>query len=156
MWRLLVLLVSAWLVASPAASGDLADGLQAYDGGDYAGARKAWKRAAAAGNPLAMTSLANLHMQGLGVPRDPARAAAWYRRAAELGDPVGQLNIGDLLSRGIGVVQDRVEGYMWLGLAAAQGRKWAADRQKALAASMSASEISAAEDRLRTWKPKDG
>lgn len=156
MWRLLFLAVAAWLMASPVIASDLADGLQAYDGGDYVGAREAWERAAAAGNPLAMTSLANLHMQGLGVPRDPTRAAGWYRRAAELGDAVGQLNIGDLLSRGVGVPRDRVKGYMWLGLAAAQGRTWAADRQKEIAASMSASEIAEAEKRLQAWQPTGG
>ncbi len=60
------------LALSPALAGDLEDGMEAYDGGDYALAVAAWTRAAAAGQADAMTAIAGLYENGTGVTRDPA------------------------------------------------------------------------------------
>ena len=122
------MIVGSFLWSFAAQANDLADGLQAFDGGDYAEAHAAWERAAAGGSTLAMTSLANLYMQGQGVRRDPGRALSWYKRAAEQGDAVGQMNLGDLSA-----ARDPITAYFWLGLAANQGNSWAATRLKGIA-----------------------
>ena len=145
--------VIGWILPAAAAD-DLATGLQAYDGGDYAGALAAWRRAAEAGDPRAMGAIANLYLQGEGVRPDAATAASWYRRAADRGDAAAQLNLGDMFSRGIGVPRDRMEAYVWLSLAAAQGNAWAGGRLRDVAASMTAAQIAEARARLAGWRPK--
>ncbi len=154
MGALLTAAVLVWLAIPPSFAGDMGRGYEAYDGGDYAAAIAAWRRAADAGNTDAMTAIASLYMSGEGVRRDAARAAAWYRRAAERGDAVAQLNLGDMLVRGVGLGRDRVEGTMWLGLAARQGQQWAANRLRQIEASMPAAEIATARARMARWKPR--
>lgn len=137
----------------PAVAGDLARGLEAYDGGDFAGAIAAWRRAAADGDTEAMNALANAYQQGHGVPPDPETAVSWYRRAAERGNPVAQMNLGDLASRGEGMKRDALEAYVWLSLAAGQGKQWARERRDQVAATLSADEIARADTRVRDFKP---
>ncbi|MDP6774734.1 MAG: hypothetical protein QGI63_10715 [Rhodospirillales bacterium] len=150
----LIALSAAWLGTSAAQAGDLEAGTEAYDGGEYATALAAWKRAAAAGSIAAMNAIASLHAEGEGVRPDRALAAAWYRRAAERGDAVAQLNLGDMYSRGLGIRRDPVEAYLWLGLAAAQGSAWAAQRQNEIAATMTAADIGRARARIAAWTPR--
>ena len=71
---LLLALVAAPLAAS---ADEFADGLAAYDAGDYASAVEAWEPLAAAGDADALTALAGLHDDGLGVPQNHATAAAF-------------------------------------------------------------------------------
>jgi localization factor PodJL len=153
MRRLLPVLVLVAL-AIPVLADDMAAGYEAYDGGDYAAALAAWRRAAARGDTDAMTAIADLNLRGHGVPLDAVAAVAWYRRAAARGDAVAQLNLGDLLSRGIGAPRDAVAAHMWLALAAAQGRQWAADARDRLAATMTTDEITAARARRAAWRPR--
>ena len=110
-----------------------AEGLEAYDAGDFETAIAAWRPLAEAGYLEAQVSLAEFYLNGLGVAADPAAAVAWYRRAAEAGDPVAQLNLGDLYARGFGVARDPVEALVWFDLAARQGRRWAAARRDEIA-----------------------
>jgi len=149
-----VLVALLLAVAAPAEAGDWADGLEAYDGGDYARAVALWRRAAEGGNLDAMTAIADAHARGLGAAPDLSSAAVWFRRAAERGHAVAQLNLGDMLSRGAGVERDLGEAYMWLGLAAASGNAWAARRQAELGETMTAEARTAAEGRIRAWRPR--
>ncbi|MEE8516123.1 MAG: tetratricopeptide repeat protein [Alphaproteobacteria bacterium] len=116
-----------------------AEGLRAYDAGDYTGAFNRWRPLAESGDAEAETALAELYFQGLGVRRDAAEAARWYRRAAERGHGVAQMNLGDMLARGQGIKRDPVRAYFWLELAARQGKAWAARRRDELANTMTAS-----------------
>ncbi len=140
------------LALSPALAGDLEDGMEAYDGGDYAQVLAAWTRAAAAGQADAMVAIADLYASGAGVARDPARALAWYRRAANLGDATGQLKLGDMIARRLGQDRDPVEASMWLGLAAGQGNRWAAERRRELARTMTPDQVDEAERRIGEWR----
>ena len=112
------------LAAAPSFADDFADGLAAYDAGDFVTAFEAWLPLAEAGDAEAQLSLAGLYESGLGVSQDPAEAVRWYRAAAEQGDPVGQLNLGDLYAKGEGVARDLGLAVYWLTLSACQGRKW--------------------------------
>jgi len=136
-----------------AARADFAEGLRAFDAGDYAVALQEWRPLAEAGEAEAQVALAGLYMGGLGVPADAARAARWYERAARQGHAMAQLNLGDLYARGLGVGRDLTQAYLWLGLAAKQGRSWAAGRRQEIAREMSPAQIGAAEQRLRDWRP---
>lgn len=153
-WNYTTILVVFLLNALPALGDTLADGLSAYDAGDYADAVRIWRDLADTGDPSAQLALAGLYRTGTHVPLDLTEAARLYRAAAESGDASAQLNLGDLIAQGLGVERDPVEAYKWLGLAAVQGRKWAADRQRALGESMSGAQVAEAEARIRAFRPR--
>jgi hypothetical protein len=58
---------------------------------------------------------------GLGLPKDPAKAARWYRKAAEQGLAEAQYSLGQMYAKGRGVPKDPVSAYMWLSLSAGAG-----------------------------------
>lgn len=152
-----VLLAAAVIGAlcwSNAGRADFADGLRAFDGGDYALAFAEWQPLAEAGDAEAQAALAGLYMNGLGVRQDFGEAAKWYERAARQGDAVAQLNLGDLFAEGRGVQRNLVEAYVWLSLAARQGRSWAAERRDEISRDMTGPEMSAAEAKLGAWRPE--
>ena len=153
MKRFLFAVVFLAALAAPAAA-DFADGLAAYDGGDYATALEEWRALAVSGDATAQAALAGLYRFGQGVAEDHARAALWYRRAAAQGGATAQLNLGDMYADGVGVGRDLVQAYLWLSLAAEQGRGWAARRRDRIAALMCAAEIAAAEALVRDWEAK--
>lgn len=135
------------------AGADFADGLAAYDGGDYGQALAEWRVMAQAGDPDAQIALAGLFIQGLGVARDPVKAAQWYRRAARQGAALAQLNLGDLYARGVVVKRDLVRAYAWLELAARAGKSWARRRRDQVGNQLTAARIADAQalaERLRT------
>lgn len=67
--------LSLLFVGAPSRA-DIADGLAAYDAGDYATAVEEWRPLAEAGDTEAQVALAGLYLSGLGVPTDAAEAAA--------------------------------------------------------------------------------
>ena len=76
-------------------------------------------------------------------------------RAAERGDAVAQLNLGDLLSQGVGAPRDVIAAHVWLSLAAARGRRWAADAVARLERTMTGDEIAAARARRAAWRRRE-
>ncbi len=85
----------AWLAVQGASLGasthaDFAQGLAAYDGGDYRTAFEEWRALAEAGaaeqgEAVAQQNLGDLLSRGLGVGRDLVSAYVWLSRAAEQG-----------------------------------------------------------------------
>jgi hypothetical protein len=143
----------AWLaVSGVSAHADFAQGLAAYDSGDYRTAFEEWHALAEAGDAEAQTALAGLYLDGQGAPADAAEAVRWYRRAAEQGDPVAQQNLGDLYRRGVGVGRDLVSAYVWLSRAAEQGRRWPARRRDQLGPQLSPEQRAEAEARIEAWR----
>jgi TPR repeat protein len=149
---LALLTAAAWLMVSAAPSyADFADGLAAFDAGDFETAFGEWRALADAGDIEAQVALAGLYLTGSGTRADAAQAFAWYRRAAEAGDPVAQLNLGDFYSRGVGTARDPVAAYVWLSLSAAQGRRWPEQRRREIAKDLSPAQLAEAEARLKAF-----
>lgn len=153
------ILLTIWLAATLALAPQLraegfADGLGAYDAGDYATAFAVWSELATAGDADAEAAIGGLYLQGLGVEESAAQAAAWYQRAAKRGLMAAQMNLGDMYATGRGVGRDLVKAYLWLGLAAAQGNTWSAGRRDEIAKAMSASDITQAEALAGEFKAK--
>lgn len=73
------------------------------------------------GNPVVLSAVAQLHLEGLGVDRNPALAVNLFQQAADAGLPEGQLRMGYLYTQGIWVEQDLDEARRWFALAAAGG-----------------------------------
>lgn len=96
---------------------------------DPATARPWFEDAAAQNHPEALRMLGYIHGEGLGVPRDDAKAAAFYLRAAELGDAYAQFNYAAMLDQGLGGLSPNPEAAKaWFRRAAEQGLPTAAQR----------------------------
>jgi len=155
-WRLfpwsfpaIALLLAGALALSPVARADFADGIAAYDGGDYETAIEIFTKAAMAGDPEAQVALANLYHFGEGLTQNLAVAANWYKAAAHLGDETAQANLGMFYAEGMGVERDAVSTYVWWSRAGAQGHAWAGDKARELGRSLDETQHSDAARRLR-------
>lgn len=116
------LCAAALLLASPQAWAGFADGVKAYEAGDYAGAHAAWAPLAERGDVAAMRNLGHLYRWGQGVERDIQQAMHWYRRAAETGFARAQANLAAIYLQGDeGVSIDYAEAHKWFEAAARQG-----------------------------------
>jgi TPR repeat protein len=152
---LALLTAAAWLTVLAAPTyADFADGLAAFDAGDFEAAFSEWRALAEQGDIEAQVALAGLYLTGSGTRADAAQAFAWYRRAAEAGDPVAQLNLGDFYSRGVGTARDPVAAYVWLSLSAARGRRWPELRRREIAEAMTPAQLAEAEARLEAWRER--
>lgn len=113
---------AALLLASPQARAGFADGVKAYEAGDYAGAYAAWSSLAEGGDVAAMRNLGHLYRWGQGVERDIQQAVHWYRRAAETGFARAQANLAAIYLQGDeGIAIDYAEARKWFEAAAKQG-----------------------------------
>jgi hypothetical protein len=128
---------------------------------DDAEAAKWLHRAADQGDAPARFTLGVMYGEGRGVPQDFTEAAHWYRLAAEQGDAQAEYNLGLAYARGEGVTQDVVEAHMWFNLAAARfpatdtrNRAAAVKNRDTVASEMSSEQLSEAQKRALTWKPK--
>ncbi len=119
--RAIQALVLGLVAALPgSAAADFAAGVTAYDRGNYAAAYREWLPLAERGDPAAQRNVAHLHRKGLGVARDPLKAAEWYRRAAELDFAPAQANLASMYLSGEGVPRQYVEAVKWFERAAHQ------------------------------------
>ena len=130
-------------LAAPASADLLADGVAAYEAGDYEDAAKAWRPLAEGGDRMAQFNLGLLHETGRGVAEDPAEAAAWYERAALQGVSRAQFNLALLHQTGRGVEKDGAEALYWLEVAAGHGE--GAEGEQAAGAAAQLAEILPAE-----------
>ena len=86
----------------------------------YTDARRLYEQSAALGSAEASLHLGRLYLEGWGVPRDPARAAAFIETAANAGLHSAQRMLCDMYLLGIGVTRDPVIARQWAEKAAAQ------------------------------------
>ena len=147
------------LVAMPVA-GDFQAGMEAYDRGDFAVARRefrplaeqghfaaqwwlgvmdrseeflnGYRKAAEQGDPDAQWSLGVFYgWNERGVPQqDYVEAVKWFRKAAEQGHAKAQFSLGRMYAEGKGVPQDDVKARKWYRKAAEQGHEGAQDALK--------------------------
>lgn len=120
--RPLILAIPLVLAGLPLASAqDFNDGVKAFGRGDYPAALKAWKPLAEKGDARAQHYLGLMYTQGLGVPKDHAKAVVWFKKAAEAGNVPAAYNLGFRYLRGQGVPQDIRTGAGWIRRAAKAG-----------------------------------
>lgn len=109
----LLLLVSAIAIAD-----ELAEGIEAYENGDYAMAREILTPLAEHhGYTKAMNALGLMSEQGFGTPVNGIEAEKWYKKAALLADEDAMYNLGILYAEGTAMEIDDVKAIAWLGAA---------------------------------------
>jgi TPR repeat protein len=72
-------------------------------------------------------------------------ALLWFRRAAGRGNPGAQYDLGRIYDEGNGVPQDYVSAHMWWNLASGNGSATGPAARDAVAANMTAADISEAQ-----------
>jgi TPR repeat protein len=103
-----------------------ADGMAAYERGDYATAMQHWHPLAAQGLAMAQCYLGLMYEKGQGVPQNDATAVSWYRKAADQGNAWAQANLALSYSHGrADLPKDEREAARLFKLAADQGNAWA-------------------------------
>ena len=85
---------------------------------------------------IARLELAEMHLAGLGVDRDPARAATLLKSAAESGWGQAAVKLAELFRKGEGVPQDLSQTRRWLRAAVEAGYQPAQPRLEALEAEL--------------------
>ena len=80
-----------------------------------------YKKAAAAGHPVAQNNFADFYRAGRGLPQDGALARQWLQRAAEQGYAKAQNNLAVLYQTGVGGEKDEKAAQAWYEKAARQG-----------------------------------
>lgn len=103
-------------MGSPAKAG-FADGVAAYDQGDYASAFREFRKAAEHDDATAKAVLGHMYAAGQGVARNMASAVKWYREAAEQGVVSAQNTLAQLYAGGRGVAPDYVRAHKWFAVA---------------------------------------
>lgn len=88
---------------------------------DHERARELLEPAAAQDHPLALSLLARMYREGLGVQADLPRAFTLMRRAAEAGYPAAQYEAAVALLNGMGVIPDQSQAHDWLRQASTAG-----------------------------------
>jgi len=136
-------------------AGDFEDGQTAFEAKDYDTAVKKWKPLAESGNAEAQASLGLMFFQGVGVPRDHAKAGEWWTKAAEQNNAQAQFRLGFMYSQGLGgYPKDRVQAYKWWDLAASKGIEEAEHYRNFIVNKMTPEEINEAKKLSKGWMEK--
>lgn len=85
---------------------------------DAKGALRWYQEAADRGDDGGLAGLSRLYREGLGVPRDLAKAAEFLRPVAERGNPWIQQDLAACYEKGEGVPQSDADAYFWYARAA--------------------------------------
>lgn len=80
-----------------------------------------YRRAADAGDAMAMYRLAQTYRWGEGVPADPVASVDWYRRAVGAGYKPAATEVGVAYASGSGVEKDEAEARRWYRIAVESG-----------------------------------
>ncbi|HEX9791298.1 MAG TPA: SPOR domain-containing protein [Kiloniellales bacterium] len=159
-WLAAAALAVGLVLAAPASVlAGFEEGSAAYQQGDYAKALEEWTPLAKNGNQQAQYNIGYMHFNGIGVPKEPAKAAKWFAMAAKQGDAAAQMSLGVMYGTGQGVEQDYSQAYIWLTLAAARlpygdDRDQAVKNRDIVSAKMSRAQITDALGQALNWTPK--
>lgn len=119
---------------------------------DPAKAAKWLSQAADAGFAMAQQILAEMYLDGRGVPVDERKACDLSQAAADRGLLGAQFIAGLLYGKGQGCPKDVVEAYKWFLLGAEAGYPAARENVAILGRSMTESQIAEAESAARNWR----
>lgn len=150
------------LTAPVLARAGFEDGAAAYQQGDYAKALREWTPLAEQGNQRAQYNIGYMLFNGIGVAKEPDKAARWFGMAAAQGDAAAQMSLGVMYGTGQGVPQDYTQAYIWLTLAAARlpygdDRDQAIKNRDIVSSKMTRPQITEALGQALNWTPaRDG
>jgi TPR repeat protein len=119
-----------------------------------------WYRMAAEhGSAAGQRAVGDFYRKGRSITADSAEAARWYGLAAQGDDVRAQYELGQLYFTGTGVALDYGSAYVWFSLAGGQtplrdNRKALLELRNIAAARMTPDQVTAAEGRLASWKPR--
>lgn len=97
----------------------VAQGVWAFERGDYTKALEYALPAAEQGASPSRFVLGEMYARGLGVEKDVVKAAQLYRSAANASRGDAQARLGGMYLEGTGVSRDLVQAYLWTSLAIA-------------------------------------
>ncbi|MGB2598991.1 MAG: tetratricopeptide repeat protein [Candidatus Omnitrophota bacterium] len=120
---------------------------------DYTKAIKWYRKAAKGGYLAAMRNLGGMYASGEGVTQNLGEASKWYRAAAEQGDHAARHKIAQFYAEGKGVPQDDIQAYTWL-LVLDCKHPGTLEQRQAIAARLTAEQITAAKKNAAEWKAK--
>jgi len=89
-----------------AAAPTFAEGLDAFDRGEYVVARNVFEPLARSGDARAQYRMGLLYAMGLGTPRNYDLGVSWLGKAAANGNPSAQNDLGTLYDQGRGIPRD--------------------------------------------------
>lgn len=113
--------VLAIVIVNPVSAADFKTGLKAFNSGNYILALAEWEPLADNGDLNAMYNIALIYDEGLGVPKDKAKAIKWYLEPANRGDIAAQYNLAIIYDYGQGgVKENNKEAVKWYTAAANQ------------------------------------
>jgi hypothetical protein len=98
-----------------------AQGIAAYDAGDYAKAFDIWLPMARSGDLAAAFNIGLMLRDGRGVPKDEVRALTFFKKAAERGHVGSSVNLADMYYTGAGTKQNYLEAGRWLMILSRRG-----------------------------------
>ena len=101
-----------------------------------------------------MYNLGVAYANGQGVDKNPTEAIRWFQSAAELGLTDAQFNLAVMYERGMGVGASLSEAYKWYAIAQVGGDTESKARVEALTTQMPAAQKDAADQAVRSFKPK--
>lgn len=100
---------------------DSANGVAAYESGDYTTALQLLRPLAEHGSSEAQFYLGLMYREGKGITQDYVEAVRWFRLSADQGYAVAQSSLGFMYFGGKGFPRNFVEAVKWFRLAADQG-----------------------------------
>ncbi|MFZ5877056.1 MAG: tetratricopeptide repeat protein [Nitrospirota bacterium] len=101
---------------------DFDEGMDAFNGGDYAKAFALLKPIADQGHAEAQCIIGNLYHFGWGVERNVREAIRWYTKSSERGYGLASNNLGSIFMAGEGDIPvDRKAAERWYQKACQQG-----------------------------------
>lgn len=130
----------------PGADADLARGVEAFQGRDYAAALRWLEPAAGRSVAQAQFILGFMHQNGRGVPSDAQKGATLFRQAAEQGYRYAQYALGASYRFGLGVERDLLLAHHWLLLSELNGYDPARQMREVIELDMQPDQIARSRD----------
>jgi Sel1 repeat len=98
-----------------------AQGVMAYDAGDYRRAFDLWLPLARTGDLAAAFNIGLMLRDGRGVPKDEPRALTFFKKSAERGHLGSEVNLAKMYYEGIGTPPNYLEAARWLMILSRRG-----------------------------------